>query len=85
MELAKDFSKQCPDVTVTLNTTEAQYTVSLNHEAFHGVLHKNNQLMVTNQKGDLLFSNSSRAVSHSVNDACQAILGDWKAADHGDR
>jgi hypothetical protein len=80
MELAKDFGKQCPDVTVTLNGSDADYTVGMNHEAFHGVLHKNNQVMVANRRGDLVFSNETRSVSHSVNDACAAILSDWKAA-----
>ncbi len=79
MELAKDFSKQCPDVTVTLNAADADYTVGLNHEAFHGLIHKNNQIMVTNRRGDLVFSNTARAVSHSANDSCAAILADWKA------
>ena len=79
MELAKDFSKECPDVTVTLNSTDADYKVAMNHEAFHGLIHKNNQIMVANRRGDLVFSNTSRAVSHSVNDSCVAILSDWKA------
>jgi hypothetical protein len=78
MELAKDLSKQCPDVIVTLNAADADYTVGLNHEAFHGVIHKNNQVMVTNRRGDLLMSNTTRAVSHSTNDSCAAILADWK-------
>jgi hypothetical protein len=79
MELAKDFSKQCPDVIVTLNATDADYTVGMNHEAFHGLIHKNNQVMVTNRRGDLLMSNTTRAVSHSTNDSCAAILADWKS------
>lgn len=79
MELAKDFTKQCPEVTVTLNPTDADYKVAMNHEAFHGLIHKNNQIMVANRRGDLVFSNTSRAVSHSVNDSCAAILSDWKA------
>jgi hypothetical protein len=79
MELAKDFPKQCPDVTVTLNGADADYTVGMNHEAFHGLIHKNNQIMVANRRGDLVFSNTTRAVSHSVNDSCAAILTDWKA------
>jgi hypothetical protein len=79
MELAKDFPKQCPDVTVTLNAADADYTLSMNHEAFHGLIHKNNQIMVANRRGDLVFSNTTRAVSHSVNDSCAAILADWKA------
>jgi hypothetical protein len=78
MELAKDFSKQCPAVIVTLNATDADYTVGLNHEAFHGLIYKNNQVMVTNRRGDLLISNTTRAVSHSTNDSCAAILTDWK-------
>jgi hypothetical protein len=81
MELAKDFNKQCPEVTVSLNATMADYTVGMNHEAFHGVIHKNDQVMVTNRLGDLVFSNATRAVSHSVNDSCSAILADWKS--HG--
>jgi hypothetical protein len=79
MELAKDFSKQCPGVTVTLNATDADYTVGLNHEAFHGLIYKNNQVIVTNRRGDLLMSNTTRAVSHSTSDSCAAILTDWKA------
>lgn len=79
MELAKDFSKQCPGVIVTLNATDADYTVGLNHEAFHGLIFKNNQVMVTNRRGDLLMANATRTVSHSTNDSCAAILADWKA------
>lgn len=79
MELAKDFSKQCPGVIVTLNATDADYTVGLNHEAFHGLIFKNNQVMVTNRRGDLLMANATRTVSHSTDDSCAAILTDWKA------
>jgi|SRR6266436_2702169 len=79
MELAKDFPKQCPNVTVTLNGSDADYSVGMNHEAFHGLIYKNNQIMVANRRGDLVFSNTTRAVSHSVNDSCSAILADWKA------
>jgi hypothetical protein len=78
MELAKDFSKQCPDVIVTLNATDADYTVDLNHEAFQGLIHKNNKAMVTNRRGDLLMSDTTRTVSHSTNNSCSAILADWK-------
>jgi hypothetical protein len=82
MELAKDFGKQCPDVVVTLKGTEADYTVSLNHEAFHGLVHKNDQVMVSNRRGDVVMSNSTRAVSHSVNDSCSVIAADWRANGH---
>lgn len=79
MELAQHFTQECPTVTVTLNSPSADYTVALNHEAFHGVIFKNNQIMVTNRRGDLVMSNKTRAVSHSVKDSCSAILADWKA------
>jgi hypothetical protein len=79
MELAKDFSKQCPSVIVTVNVTDADYTVGLNHEASHALIFKNNQVTVTNRRGDILASNTSRAASHSTNDSCAAILADWKA------
>jgi len=78
MELAKDFSKQCPGVIVTLNAADADYAVGLNHEASHALIFKNNQVMVTNRRGDLLASGTTRAVSHSTNDSCAAILADWK-------
>ncbi len=79
MELAKDFSKQCPGAIVTLNATDADYTVGLNHEASRALIFKNNQVTVTNRRGDILTSNTSRAVSHSTDDSCAAILADWKA------
>jgi len=79
MELAKDFSKQCPGAIVTLNVTGSDYTVGLNREASHALIFKNNQVTVTNRRGDILTSNTSRVVSHSTNDSCAAILADWKA------
>lgn len=79
MELAKDFSKQCPGAIVTVNVTDADYTVGLNHEASHALIFKNNQVTVTNRRGDILTTNTSRAVSKSTNDSCAAILTDWKA------
>jgi hypothetical protein len=79
MELAKDFSKQCPTLIVTVNVTDADYTVGLNREASHALIFKNNQVTVTNRRGDILASNTSRAASHSTNDSCAAILADWKA------
>jgi hypothetical protein len=78
MELAKDFSKQCPGATVTLNAVDADYAVGLNRETSHGLIFKNNQVMVTNRRGDLLASGTTRAVSHSTTDSCAAILSDWK-------
>lgn len=82
MELAKDFQAQCPGVTITLNQASADYSVALNHQAFNGLVHKNNQIMVANRVGDLVMSNRTRAVSHSVSDACAAILADFQKNGH---
>jgi hypothetical protein len=76
MELAKDFSKQCPALIVSLNGPDADYTVQPSHDAPHGLIHKNNQLMVTNRRGDLLTSQASHAAALSTNDSCVAILAD---------
>jgi hypothetical protein len=78
LELAKDFQKQCPAVIVTLNPADADYRVELDHDAFRGLNYKNNQVMVTNRRGDLLMANATHAVSRSANDSCAAILTDWK-------
>jgi hypothetical protein len=78
LELAKDFSKQCPGAIVTLNATDADYTVEPSHDALHGLIHKNNQLMVANRRGDLLTSQANHAAALSTNDSCAAILADWR-------
>jgi hypothetical protein len=78
MELARDFSKQCPGAIVTLNGTDADYSVEPGHDAVHGLIHKNNQVMVTNRRGDLLTSHANHAAALSTSDSCAAILADWK-------
>jgi hypothetical protein len=79
MELAKDFSKQCPAVIVNLNAADADYTVEPSHDALHGLIHKNNLVMVTNRRGDLVTSQASHAAALSTSDSCAAVLADWKA------
>lgn len=83
IEMAKDFSKECPDVTVTVNQAVADYTVSLNRESKknRGLLRSNNQVMIVNRMGDMLHAGATHAVSSATKDACSAIMADWK--EHG--
>jgi hypothetical protein len=83
MELAKDFSKNCTGVQVTVNQDAADYVTSLNREskAKKGILSKNDQIMVSNKAGDVLLSSTVRSVSTAAKDACNIILSDF--ATHG--
>lgn len=83
IEMAKDFDKECPDVTVTVNQATADYSVSLNRESKknRGLLRSNNQVMIVNRAGDMLHAGATHAVSSATNDACSTIMADWK--EHG--
>jgi hypothetical protein len=81
MELAKQFSEKCPAVVLTLDATSGDYAVALNHEAFHGIIHKNNQILVANRRGDVVFAKDTRSVAGAVKDACARVAADWK--EHG--
>ncbi|HEY6466986.1 MAG TPA: hypothetical protein VIY69_13395 [Candidatus Acidoferrales bacterium] len=77
IELAQDFSKECHDVRTTLNQDDADYTVNLNHQAFHGLAHKNDQIMVSDRSGAVVSAGSDHSVTGAVKDACKAIVSDF--------
>ncbi len=79
MEVTKDLQKDCSGVTVTLNQSNADYTVVLNRESKHnrGLLRTNSQIQVANRLGDILGTNATRTVGNASKDACQMILADW--------
>ncbi len=79
IELAQDFSTECRGVKLTLNQQDADYAVSLNHQAFHGLVHKNDQIMVTNRSAEVLTAVSTHSVTGAVKDACNVILADFAA------
>lgn len=83
MEVTKDLQKNCTSVTVTLNQSNADYTVMLNRESKHnrGLLRTNSQLEVANKVGDVLGTNATHTVGNAAKDACQMIMSDWQA--HG--
>ena len=83
MEVTKDLQKDCVGVTVTLNPSNADYTVLLNRESKknRGLLRSNNQVEVANRAGDILGTNATHSVGNAAKDACQLITADWQS--HG--
>lgn len=83
MEVTKDLQKECPDVTVTINESNADYIIMMNRESKQnrGLLRSNSQIQVANKAGDVLGSNATHTVGHAAKDACNLIVADWQA--HG--
>jgi hypothetical protein len=83
MEVTKDLQKNCSGVIVTLNQSNADYTVMLNRESKHnrGLLRTNSQVQVANKAGDVLGTNATHTVGNAAKDACGLIVADWQA--HG--
>jgi len=83
MEVTKDLQKNCSGVIVTLNQSNADYTVMLNRESKknRGLLRSNSQVQVANRAGDVLGTNATHTVGNAAKDACQLIVADWQA--HG--
>ncbi len=83
MEVTKDLQKNCAAVMVTLNQTNADYTIMLNRESKknRGLLRSNSQVEVANRAGDVLGTNATHTVGNAAKDACQLIASDWQ--EHG--
>jgi hypothetical protein len=83
MEVTKDLQKDCSGVVVTLNQSNADYTVMLNRESKknRGLLRSNSQLQVANKIGDVIGTNATHTVGNAAKDACQLIVADWQT--HG--
>jgi hypothetical protein len=78
-EIIKTFGERCSNVTVNSNPALGDYAVVLEHEGGKGYLRKRNKVAVFNKAGDSIFSDSTRSVGSSVEDACAAIAKDWAA------
>src|SRR5579863_2871466 len=83
MEVTKNLQKECSGVIVTLNQSNADYTVMLNRESKknRGLLRTNSQIQVANRLGDVLGTNATHTVGNASKDACQLIVADW--TEHG--
>src|SRR5580700_1055215 len=76
IELTKDFQKDCSQVRVTTLQEKADYTVALNHIE-HGFA-RDNQFMVSNKEGDVLYTKEGGSIDKNVKYACGVIQKDWK-------
>ncbi len=83
MEVTKDLQKSCTAVIVTMNQTNADYTVMLNRESKknRGLLRSNSQVQVANKEGDILCTSATHTVGNAAKDACELIMNDWQT--HG--
>jgi hypothetical protein len=83
IEITKDLQKDCTGIVVTLNQSNADYTVLLNRESKknRGLLRSNSQVEVANRAGDILGTSATHTVANATKDACQLISTDWQA--HG--
>src|SRR5213075_3124757 len=64
MEISKDLQKNCTGVTVTLNQSNADYSILMNRESKknRGLLRSNSQVQVANKAGDVLGTNATHTV-----------------------
>jgi hypothetical protein len=83
MEVTKDLQKNCSGVIVTLNQSNADYTVIMNRESKQnrGLLRSNSQIQVANKSGDILGTSATHTVGNAAKDACELVMSDWQA--HG--
>lgn len=83
MEVTKDLQKNCSGVIVTLNQSNADYTVILNRESKQnrGLLRSNSQIQVANRAGDILGTSATHTVGNAAKDACELVMTDWQS--HG--
>ena len=75
MEMSKDFTKSCPDVKLTINQQNADYTVLLNH--IEAGFSRDNQIQVADKNGDILKTKEGGSIKGGVKSACSLILADW--------
>ena len=74
VEIIKTFTERCPELTVTMDKTKAQYIVLLDHEGGKGVVRKDNKIAVFKSDGDLVYTGSTRSLGNAVKDACAKML-----------
>jgi hypothetical protein len=72
-EIIKTFNERCPEFTVTMNQTKADFVVLLDHEGGKPLVLKDNKVVVFDIEGDAIYSGSTVILGNAVNDACRAI------------
>jgi hypothetical protein len=78
LEMSKDFGRDCPRATVTVNEKAADYTLSLNH--IESGFYRDNQMQASNRSGDVIAPPvKNESIANGVKRVCDAILADWAA------
>jgi hypothetical protein len=79
VELMKTFQQRCPGVVLTVNGDAAEYAIRGNHESNQkGLLRKRDQIAVIRYTGDVVYAANTRSVGSAVQEACAAVMADWK-------
>jgi hypothetical protein len=81
MEMSKDFERDCPGVRISVNQSNADYTVLLNHIEVGFV--RDNQFQIADKNGDLISkTKEGGSIAGGVKKACTFILNDWATKPH---
>ena len=72
-EITKSFVKNCPEVIPTLDRTQAEFVLMVEHEGGKSVVRRDTKYAVFDAGGDHVASGSVRMVGTAVRKACEAI------------
>lgn len=84
VEITKSLAKNCPEAVPTLDRSQADFVLMVEHEGGKGVLRKDTKFAVFDASGDHLASGSVRMVGTAVRKACQAIAKSAKPSAQAD-
>jgi hypothetical protein len=73
VEITKSFAKNCPAVVPTLDRSQADFVLLIEHEGGKSVFRKDTKYAVYRASGDHLASGSARMVGTAARKACEAI------------
>jgi hypothetical protein len=71
----KAFHDRCPQAQITMEKEKASYVVEL---VPSGLRQSKNEVLVTNQAGDVIHTGATLNLGNAAKDACAAILKDLK-------
>jgi hypothetical protein len=72
-EIIKTFNERCPEFTITMKQSKADYVVLLDHEGGKAFVRRDNKVVVFDDEGDAIYSGSTVILGNAVKDACAAI------------
>ncbi len=76
-EIIRTVRERCPGITIITKRHRAEYVLLLDHEGSKTFLLK--RICLFNKDGDSIESRSTVSLGSSVENACIALMEDWKA------